>query len=364
MSRRAPALLWLTSLISGACVEVATTQAPPAARVECAAPPPLVAEDKSPVFAAELPAGFFPPTGPWPVSPRVPVVALNTKEVRQRSIRNWDSKTLEKVVAQADNPPEIPAQLRGVLLAEPAVDTGVTAAPYAYFGPLGRRPVYFLSDGAGQNFMKGWMRQTLDGRSLALNVAMFAPGENKKLPLDKAIHLVDLEVNHGHGEKAADPTFVITEARVLDGTEVLPIDLEAAAKALDERAQASFSAAEQRAAADVKSAEKKLPPDVTRNTRPPAIDRRRSVTWDDARKELTFTYLETWGAAHAGPTKALESNCPPGAPCLPSYDVTTYSIGFQVGVQLRLSAAGKLLEETTFEPQVKTSRFTRRSHAF
>jgi hypothetical protein len=315
------------------------------------------------VLFAQLRAEFFPVDAPWPTLPRVELVPLDTSKVRPRSVRSWATATLEAQVNQPFENEKSPGLIRGVLFAKQDDPKGPPAT-YVFAGSGKQRPVYFLEPprslkGTDRNVLKDFRRETLDGRTLYMDMAMVSPGEGKRFPLTQWVHLVDVEVNHGHGEAHA-ANFTITKLRVLDGTEVLPLDLAAAASALDERARALIATASEQAEVEVQRAEKKLPADARLVTREPRVRARMGIAWDDQRKQLTFTYLhESSTVTYQGPTRALPTTCALNEPCRPRSETPVYSVQFVIGVRQTLSAAGVLSEETTFEPQVTTTKVIR-----
>lgn len=353
------AVLSLSSLALGCAAQVPAQAG--VAQADCRKQEvPVVPQDAKPVLLAQLPAEFFPVDAPWPTLPRVALVPLDLSKVRQTSVRSWTTPTLEERV----NPPFVNEKskglLRGVLFAKPGDPKGPVST-YVFGGEGKPRPIYFLEPPRSQkppesHVLRDHKRETLDGRTLYLDLAMVSPGEGKRFPLEQWVHLVDVEVNHGHGE-AYSPNFAVTKLRVLDGTEVLPLDLAAAASVLDERAQSSIVAASKRAEPLVQKAEKKLPADARLVTRTPGIRSRMAIAWDGKRKELTFTYLhENVSVTYQGPTRNLPTNCALGEPCRPRAETPVYTVQFAVGVRQTLSASGALVEETTFEPQVTTAK--------
>lgn len=81
--------------------------------------------------------------------------------------------------------------------------------------------VYFSSTGEGVNFLQHWQVPVADGGKAVYDAAQFTPLTKNPWGLNANAHLIDAEVNNGAG---APPNihFVITNARILDGTKGYP----------------------------------------------------------------------------------------------------------------------------------------------
>jgi hypothetical protein len=73
----------------------------------------------------------------------------------------------------------------------------------------------------------------------------------------------------------------------------------------------------------------------------------------DARKELAFGYVRQDSTTDSGPERALPSNCPPGRPCQAQIERPQHAVRVLVAVRQKLTSAGVLVEEITFEPRVR-----------
>jgi len=299
------------------------------------------------VLRAQLPPEFFLLDGPWPTLPRVALRPLDTSRVKERSLRQWTEADLVSAATGPSVRRPIPSQLRGVLVA-PATGEPST---YVFYGPAAAT-AYFVSDGRGQNFIKGWKRQTAEGRTLEIDAAQFTPEIADRWGLTRAVHLADVEVNSGKGDASNDGHFVITNVRVLDGTEVFPVDLAAATAALDARARTKLVASLQGAQPELARARQKLPADARPSA--PTESFRWTAAWDEAGKELRLTFFLSRVEHYLSPARPVERHCPAGMPCAQQLITPEFTIRVVAAVDQRLSAAGELTAETVYGAQVQT----------
>lgn len=164
-------------------------------------------------------------------------------------------------------------------------------------------------------------------------------------------------MNGGKGDASRSPGFVITNVGVLDGTEVMPIDLEAATAALVARAHQKLENEDRRLQAAIDAATRKLPSDAKAVEQKPTVAFFRRVEWDDKKKLLEYAYLQVSARRYVGnPVEAPQPRCSPGQPCAqPQMRIPTYEIGASKGLRQHLSAQGVLVDETFYEPQLNTS---------
>jgi hypothetical protein len=108
-------------------------------------------------------------------------------------------------------------------------DTGTERTEYAFsFDRSSPYALYFASDGRGFNFLSDWGVPLPDGSTARYDAAMFGPETPDPWGLDRPAHLVELEVNDGRGGRGG-PTglhFVVTGARVIDGSDECPVPAE------------------------------------------------------------------------------------------------------------------------------------------
>ena len=114
-----------------------------------------------------------------------------------------------------------------ILLAGSAKQTAPAAqSPYWFFtGGHSAQVVYFRSAGEGINYLNNWSVPVKDGGTAHYDAAMFTPLTQNRWGLHANAHLVAVEVNGGAG---APPNihFVITDARILDGTPGYPAPMD------------------------------------------------------------------------------------------------------------------------------------------
>lgn len=83
--------------------------------------------------------------------------------------------------------------------------------------------VYFPSTGEGYNFMKNW-KGIEEFRPAGIDAAEFYPTTLNKWGLNKAVHLIDAQVNNGRGSKYQSVHFIISDLKILDKSNLYPID--------------------------------------------------------------------------------------------------------------------------------------------
>lgn len=308
---------------------------PPPVEVE---PTPPAVPPAPPPRQVILPPGFFPPRGTWEQL-RPSSVPLTVEGAKSRYVASWKSRDLDAPLTARDS---TPAFMRGVL----------TSAP-------GRSQYQFV-----------------DAEGRALNVRFknedavkpLSPGEANPWGLIRRNHLVDLEINHGAGGSSSD-WFIATEVRLLENTTVFPLELESTLASLRERTRAAFDAKTRAFDAKVLDgfarAQKRLAPKETSDKRPPLPKPRVTdlesgmARWDERRQVLVVTTQRHHEEEHLGMERRQSGRCSPGQPCQqrvihPGVRVTTL-----MAVRQIVSAQGRLVEETTFEPSTTIEEFQR-----
>ena len=362
----------LTVLLLASCARPVSTVAVPA----CPESPP-----PTKVVASVPPPEPFVLSAPWPEQVRVPLRPLVLSEVKSSSVRDWKPSDFGSagyalvgvVDYQAFEPQptkDTPSTIRGVLLA--TIYEKADPSAYRFSGPAGQpSPVFFtnghgfqggarfVSDGRGEEFRRA-ERKTLDGRTLHIDSASFRPGLPNPWKLKRAAHLVDVEVNGGKGDASNDPSFVITNVRVLDGTEVLPLDLDAVIAVLSTRANLRLKELADEGELRRKAAASTL--DEAARVTPREGDGwayewapQPWVTWDDAKRELSILHVQRLPARYEGPTRPVPVHCAPGQPCAQMMATPRFQIDVLQAVRQTVSAAGVLIEEVTFEPQTRVN---------
>lgn len=229
-----------------------------------------------------------------------------------------------------------------------SVNVVVGAAPSAYPGPsLAYRDGFAVSAGetgssatpAAYVFLHGsasadvphvvvdrarWEERAAGGAWAALaGTRPFGPEAASAFGATGPAHLLEVEVNGGRGRGAGslDPHFVVTGARVLDGTPEFPwrlVDVLGALRAHYDgclgRSEPSLEAALGRG--ETGAAPRRARPGPERRTRADGV----WATWDEERQTLVVLF-ETWvGSRRCWTwTERVEGpSCPKGAPCLPA----------------------------------------------
>lgn len=342
-----PAALLAAGLLAGC-----STPAP------SAMPAPKCPEATAPRLTADAPPR---PTEPLPLAPpwapAAPVERhpLVVGHAASSSLATWDESELG--LRGPSEPATVPGAVRGFLFA--AVAPGADPGPYSFAGPRGvPARAFFVSDGRGMGFVKATRRTLEDGRKLQVDVAQLPPGVANPWKLSRSIHLVDVEVNGGRGDATKDQLFVITNVRVLDGSEVLPLDLEAATATLSARAAERLKGLEREAARTLKDAETELPAGTLRDTRDEerGVTRELRLNWDDAKRALSLVHLERRRSRYEAPPHPLPVTCAPGAPCQQQVEYPVFEIEVTQAVRQVVTADGVLTEETTFRPRAVRSR--------
>ncbi len=220
--------------------------------------------------------------------------------------------------------------------------------------------LYFESDGRGENFLTGWGVPLPSQQYEQYDAAMFDAATEDEWGLDRKAHLVELEVNNGKGGRGLH--FVVTDARVLDGSEDYPLDPVAVLVALRRRFDQEVDARRDELAKHLAEAKQraedavvgKRDPDKAKPTTQVAI----WPSWhrEDRRLSVTFVY-RVGGAIHETiPAENVKRpDCPPGAPCVdwgPARpQPTSHAYGVEMGATFVVDASGEVTAVTIYEPR-------------
>lgn len=222
---------------------------------------------------------------------------------------------------------------------------------------------YFVSQGQGYNLLHNW-----NPSGPPHEAAMFLPGTPNPWGLSHIAHVVDLEVNDGQGAAANNIHFVVTNARVLDGTAAAPLDPAAVLVSLRRRADTTVAAiqvqqaprmAREEAAARARGAGPATGPNEVIGLWP---------TWVAADHALEVVFVVTMTGSAAFPTQNVMQQCPrcpcargPGgrvvcAPCVAcnprAMQITPRaSWGWELVITDRVDASGHLVSERISGPR-------------
>jgi len=307
------------------------------------------------------------------VEPQAPSEAdLVATNVRARVVENWGGY-LSLVPFQTW--PELPGRAVGLLMASGQQPWGgsinwtrglehdTARIEYRFlFDRSSPYAVYFVSDGRGFNYMRGWSVPTPGGgQSRHQGVAMFRPDTPNDLGLRRLAHLVEVEVNGGSGGKGIH--FVITGLRVLDGTRTHPLHPDDVLVALRKRFDATLAGYRARTTAILYKARAGLPKDWK-------IPRRAEAqiavwpTWVEKDSVLEAVFVARAGEAAQGPATETMRRCPPCpctpdgkcAPCArcdptPIVERPSRQYGWEVAATYRVDRSGRLSGETIYAPR-------------
>lgn len=228
------------------------------------------------------------------------------------------------------------------------------------FGVDGTSPyaVYFQSDGRGFNFLRGWSG---GGRGV-FDAAMFSATTPNPWGLSRRAHIVEVDVNARQGAPAG-PHFVVTGARVLDGTSAYPPLADEVLIALRQRFDAVLGDERPELEGLYSSGVRSIgapyafgPP----TAEPVGV----FPTWrrDAGAIEVVFTSGARGEGRGATTTQAADCpHCPLGAPCMRCdprpLDVTqtaTVKVGY--AIRYRVDARGLIVAETRYAGRLETSR--------
>jgi hypothetical protein len=217
--------------------------------------------------------------------------------------------------------------------------------------------VYWVSDGRGYNFMRGWT----GGGGGAYDVAMFLPSTANAWGLHRRAHVVEVEVNGGAGAPA-NIHFVVTRARVLDRTAEVPLDPEQVLTDLRARFDAEVQAAGARIDALIRQRSDGSFQGAVTEVHAAGV----FPTWMRDEHRLVATFYARRGQHWAGVATQVRGQCPP-CPCTPdgrcapcvrcdpdrfeTQAVGAASVIVEVAARYVVDADGTLVSETIYEPR-------------
>ena len=222
--------------------------------------------------------------------------------------------------------------------------------------------LYFASDGRGENYLTGWGVPLPNQQYEQYDAAMFGAAVQDEWGLDRKAHLVELEVNNGKGGRGLH--FVVTDARVLDGTDDFPMDpvavLVSLRRSFDREIDARRDDLNAKMAASKQRAEQAV---VGKRDPEKTMPEAQVAMWpswhrEDRKLSVTFVYLaggvinETIPAEHV-----KHPDCPPGAPCVdwgpPQPQPASHAYGVEMGATFDVDASGAITAATIYEPRAR-----------
>lgn len=225
---------------------------------------------------------------------------------------------------------------------EPPGNPGRAPSTYLFVeGNASPWAVYFHSAGEGFNFLNDWQVPTSNGVQL-FNAAAFEPATPNPWGLNLEAHIVSVQVNGGNGSPGTGPHFVVTDAKILNGSARTPIEptLSLAEGAvlwkhwLSAR-KASILIALNRA--------DKLTPGVPYGPETTLIRTGISPTWDSAAQELRIRFYEQ------RERYSRTNSCVP-SPSVRCHGADVRSYGVEMAIELRFDRKGKLVGRTNRPP--------------
>lgn len=379
-------LLWLWLIAAPACfVETAEPAQPaptgspgPARNATAPQPEPQEADapgepgpgEVSTVVESPAVEAQNPEETPAPRSPDA--AALIATDVESHVVKKWGG-FLSLIPFQTW--PELGAHAVGLLMAsgqQPwggsinwtrGLEHGTSRVEYRFlFDRSSPYAVYFVSDGRGYNFMRGWSVPTPSGQPARhQGVAMFRPDTPNDYGLGKKAHLVDVEVNGGRGGKGIH--FVITKLRVLDGSKAYPLQPDGILVGLRNRFDATLASNRGRTKAILAKARASNPKDWKLAGRP---DPQIAVwpTWIEKESVLEVVFIARASEAAQGPPIETMRQCPKCpctpdgrcAPCArcdprPIVEHPSRQYGWEIAAKYRVDRRGRLVSETLYTPR-------------
>ncbi|MCB9561552.1 MAG: hypothetical protein H6709_09310 [Kofleriaceae bacterium] len=225
-------------------------------------------------------------------------------------------------------------------------------APYWFYNRGGSaQAVYFASDGRGQNFLRDWQVPLPGGRIGHFDAAMYDALTPNPWGLSAEAHLVEVEVNGGEG---APPNlhFVVTDARIVDGTDAYPLvaaDALTAARAAWDRWVVATRPVTDQTIEDARAASGEPYGDETVQTEVGLLP-----TWLPESRVLRVTFYRR--VRRTSTRTAMVSprqTCRKGAPCMVRHPVrttSTHSYGAEQALIVDLDDHGRIVDEVSFGP--------------
>lgn len=230
------------------------------------------------------------------------------------------------------------------------------------FGVNGSSPyaVYFVSEGQGYNFLQNWsvpIPPSANGGAnyVQYNAAMFSATTQNKWNLSRLAHIVEVDVNDKRGGVGIH--FVITNARVVDGTPAFPPRADDVLIALRARFNTYLATQEDTIRAKLTKAVSTQPKTVhfgLQTIGPVGV----FPTWNTARgaMEVVFT-RQTTQTGKGTPQRSANRcpPCPPGAPCAACDEnmfvrTPVVEISVPTAVRYIVDKSGEVIAETRYLP--------------
>ena len=339
--------------------------APPPGDVVLSDPLPSDALPVDPVPSDPPPGDPLPGVGP---APAVASAAIQTTPgLRPQSVVQWTRTDLVPFQQWRALPGNIlgvvwmaGAQPWGAGYEHSATTSRDTRRDEYKFGVDGTSPyaVYFESDGRGFNFLQAW---TGGGRG-TYDAAMFNHTTPNRWGLARRAHLVEVEVNGRRGARAGIH-FVVTGARVLDGTPTYPPHIDEVLVALRQRFDAVFANERPELEGLYTAAVQNVGPRYAFG--PPT---REPVgvfpTWLSTARAIEVVF--TAGVSGEGVDRTYQPGargcppCPPGAPCVECNRMVadqppTATVHAGFAIRYRVDARGLIVAETRYADRADTS---------
>lgn len=209
-------------------------------------------------------------------------------------------------------------------------------------------------DPAAKVQLDQWQVPLADGTIARYDAVQYQLGERNPWGLSDEAHLVEIEINDGRGSKPSYLHFVITDARVVDGSDAYPIRVADTLRDARKRWDAYVAAEEQTVAARLDEANRAAAGEPYGEE---TTEAQEAVfpTWDADRAELrVLFYQQVMRSSHR--FEPVQSrHCPEGAPCMREPErpeVLRRTYGVELGLELVWDRRGKLVRGTYFTPSV------------
>jgi len=230
------------------------------------------------------------------------------------------------------------------------------------FGVNGSSPyaVYFVSSGQGYNFLSNWSvpiprAANGGGTYVQYNAAMFNAKTPNNWGLSRLAHIVEVDVNDKQGGTGIH--FVVTNARVVDGTSAFPPRADDVLIGLRARFNTYLATQEDTMRAKLTKAVNAQPKTLhfgLQTIGPVGV----FPTWNTARgaMEVVFTRQTTQtGQGTARRSVNRCPPCPPGAPCAACDDrlfarPQSVEVSAQTAVRYVVDKSGEVIAETRYLP--------------
>lgn len=230
------------------------------------------------------------------------------------------------------------------------------------FGVDGSSPyaVYFASDGRGYNFLQNWAVPVPAGasgpaRTANYNAAMFNAKTPNTWGLSRLAHVVEVDVNDKQGGIGIH--FVITNARVIDGTSAFPPRADDVLLGLRPRFNAYLATQEDVIRGKLESAVNAQPKSFRFGPRVVSVV---GVfpTWNTAKQAMEVLFTRVSSHTGQGARSSMSNPCPPcppGAPCARCDEhqmmpAPALEISVPTAVRYLVDKSGTVIAETRYLP--------------